>query len=181
MRPEEDEMVIDAYKNLCNFIPETQLILAPRHPQEFERVAKVLREKKLSFNKRSDGKAKTQAPVVLLDTVGELSKVYALATVSFVGGSIVNFGGHNPLEPAAYGSPVLMGKYYSNVREVVEDFKKVKALINVNSVDDITSSLLALLQNKELLRSSGDAAMSVWKKHQGATNRVVSILKRYVL
>jgi 3-deoxy-D-manno-octulosonic-acid transferase len=118
------------------------------------------------------------APVVLLDTVGELSKVYALASVAFVGGSIVDFGGHNPLEPAAYAKPVLMGPYSSNVREVAEDMERVGALYRVGNAEEIASLGLKFCTDQSFAKDAGSAAEKTWRKHQGATDRVVSLLEK---
>ena len=109
--------------------PQLAMVLAPRHPERFAAVAALLEKSGFSWVKRSDWQAQPAealeplepGEIVLLDTIGELASVYSLAAVAFVGGSLVPAGGHNPLEPAQFGVPIVMGPHYANFRAITED------------------------------------------------------------
>src|SRR5262249_60656114 len=110
--------------------PSAVMVLAPRHPERFARVAALAREKKALLVERSSwrGGAVAAGSVFLLDSIGELASMYGLATLAFVGGSLVPAGGHSPLEPAQFAIPVFMGPHYENFRDAVELLRGVDAL-----------------------------------------------------
>jgi 3-deoxy-D-manno-octulosonic-acid transferase len=114
----EERPVLEAHRDLLRSVPDALLILAPRHPQRFDAVVSLLQGGGWRFARRSEGgRVPPQIPVLLLDTIGELPTYYAAADVAFVGGSLVPIGGHNLLEPAAVGVPVLTGPSIDNARE----------------------------------------------------------------
>ncbi len=124
----EEEQVLKAYKVLKGKYPNLKLVLAPRHPERADEVEGLIKEFRLSCGRRSRGEKLKEADVLLLDTVGELFPTYSVCNVAFVGGSLVDVGGHNPLEPLAFERPTIMGPFYSNfldVMEEVEGFVKV--------------------------------------------------------
>ena len=108
---DEEQVLLEAWPVICGRVPNAVMVLAPRHPERFARVAALARERKLLLVERSGwhGGAVAAGSVFLLDSIGELGSVYGLATLAFVGGSLVPAGGHNPLEPARFAVPVLMG------------------------------------------------------------------------
>ncbi len=115
----EEQAVLDAHRELLRTVPDALLVLAPRHPPRFDAVAALLDAAGWRYVRRSrDGPAASSVPVLLLDTIGELALYYAAADAAFVGGSLVPVGGHNLLEPAAVGVPVLTGPSIDNGREV---------------------------------------------------------------
>ncbi|MDR2337125.1 MAG: glycosyltransferase [Deltaproteobacteria bacterium] len=189
IRPQEDELIIKAYQQVLNKgFQELQLIIAPRHLEDCPAVAEKLKSAGLDFKLRSEmnsnahdsleGKA-TQ--VLLLDTLGELSQLYSAADIAFIGGSLVNIGGHNPLEAAAYCKPVIMGQYNSNVHEVVSDLKKVGGIFEVHNEEELVRVIMKLLNAKNVYKSVATTAFSVWQKHQGATARVIEHILHYEL
>ena len=105
------------------------MLLAPRHPERFDSVAALLEQKHIRYVRRSQGSvAGIAGSVLLLDTIGELSALYALADVAFVGGSLVPRGGHNILEPARYGAAIVVGEHTENFRDIVELFRRQNAV-----------------------------------------------------
>jgi 3-deoxy-D-manno-octulosonic-acid transferase len=112
--------------------------------------------------------------------MGELGKVYALGSFSFVGGSLVNIGGHNPLEPAAYHQPVIVGPYTSTVREAIQSLRQAQGILEVSGVEDLAAVLVQLSRDSAVRLRAGEAAFQVWKANIGATERVMQYLMPYV-
>ena len=128
---DEECVLLEAWPAICARMPNAVMVLAPRHPERFARVSALAGEKKgVSDASDRHGMAGRWLPgsVFLLDSIGELGSVYGLATVAFVGGSLVPEGGHNPLEPARLGVPVVMGPHFENFREAVELLRGADAL-----------------------------------------------------
>ena len=111
--------------------------------------------------------------VVLLDTIGDLAAVYGIADVAFVGGSMVTAGGHNPLEPAQFGVPVIMGESFENFRDVVGKMKQADAIRVVRNGEELEQSFVELLTNKPGARAMGERGRQVFEAQQGATARAV--------
>jgi 3-deoxy-D-manno-octulosonic-acid transferase len=125
--------------------------------------------------------AGTAAPVaqggnILLDTIGDLAAVYGLATVAFVGGSLVRKGGHNPLEPAQFGVPVVMGLYYENFRDVVERMRQAGGIEIVGNIAELEPALIGLLKSSENAAAIGERGRKVFHAQAGATSRTVRAL-----
>ena len=115
------------------------------------------------------------AELILLDTIGELASVYSLASVAFVGGSLVPAGGHNPLEPAQFGVPIVMGPYYQNFRAIVDDLRAHNA-IRIAQPDNFAQVLIDLLTDREAALNLGERARQVFAQQAGATERSVAAL-----
>ncbi len=160
----EEAALLEAWPQLLAADPQLALVLAPRHPERFRAVAALLDQSGVSWIRRSDWQSRsadTLEPVrpgqiVLLDTIGELASVYSLAAVAFVGGSIVPAGGHNPLEPAQFGVPIVMGPHYANFRAITEDLLAVDAL-RIAQPEDLAATLIELLQDRPAAEAMGDA------------------------
>ena len=172
VREGEDERVITAYIRALEKFPSLQMIIAPRQVERFTAVAELLENKGLEFTRRSKGVAEGIKPVALLDTIGELSSAYALATVSFVGGSLTDTGGHNPLEPASQSSPVVVGPYTSNVRDAVNELQKANALFVVSGEEELVKVLCRLLGDIKFRDDCGKNASKVWAANLGASKTV---------
>ena len=125
----EEAALLEAWPRLLEADPQLAMVLAPRHPERFAAVAALLDKSGvrlgaalgLALSRRSSLKPLQPGQIVLLDTIGELASVYSLASVAFVGGSLIPAGGHNPLEPAQFGVPIVMGPHYANFRAITED------------------------------------------------------------
>lgn len=154
-------------------------ILAPRHPERFTAVAAMLAARGASFVRRSEWMA-SPAPLsagtfFLLDSIGELASVYSLASIAVVGGGMFAAGGHNPLEPAQFGVPVVMGPHYENFRGIVEKLLAAGA-VTVAKPSALLEVLRALLTNETTARAMGARAHTVFESEAGATGRAVTAL-----
>ena len=165
----EDEQVLRAHQVLLQTLPDALLILVPRHPERFDSVARQVSDAGLLQVRRSQGGSPAPTDQVLLgDTMGELVMLYACADVAFVGGSLVPNGGHNYLEPAALGLPVLSGPHRFNFTEISDLLQGAGALQLVNDSQGISEALLTLLQDPKARKQAGDAGLAVVAANQGA-------------
>ena len=175
----EEEILLDAFHQLLKTIPGCVMILAPRHPERFGRVAQMLKNRKEPCVRRSNWMKRPAkikpGTVVLLDSIGELASVYALASVAFVGGSLVPAGGHNPLEPAQFAIPVVMGSHYANFRAIIDTLLQAEAL-KLATTETLVPMLENLLTDDEAANTLGVRALEVFHHESGATGRAVTAL-----
>ncbi|HSS99080.1 MAG TPA: 3-deoxy-D-manno-octulosonic acid transferase [Terriglobales bacterium] len=172
----EEEMLAPVFKKLFERNPRAVVLLAPRHPERFDPVATLLEQKNIRFIRRSKRSGEGVAgSVLLLDTIGELSPLYALADVAFVGGSLVPRGGHNILEPARYGSAIVVGEHTENFRDIVELFRKRDAVMTTNP-SNLEKDLIGLMQDESMRLALGERATKVLHTQTGATERTLSAL-----
>src|ERR1700761_8203779 len=176
---DEEQVLLDAWPEICAQVPNAVMVLAPRHPERFARVAALARDRKLLLVERSTwhGDAVAAGSVFLLDSIGELGSVFGLATLAFVGGSLIPAGGHNPLEPARFAVPVLMGPHYENFRDAVELLHAADALrfVERGSVGNEIATLLADAQSAPTM---GTLGKEVLEKQAGATGRAADVVLR---
>jgi 3-deoxy-D-manno-octulosonic-acid transferase len=157
--------------------PNAVVVLAPRHPERFEEVARLLVSSGLRFWRRSQWEGEPVAGgVFLLDTIGELAATYALAQVAFVGGSLVPRGGHNVLEAAAAGAAIVVGPYTENFRDIVALFSEAGALRVLNS-DNVKGVMLELLAHEDARAQMSARAAGVLRAHAGATERTLAAIE----
>jgi 3-deoxy-D-manno-octulosonic-acid transferase len=178
----EEELVTDAFKAVLRELPSAVMILAPRHPERFDKVAELLASAGLSVVRRSAWPAGDRGRplggcVFLLDTVGELAAIYALADVAFVGGSLVPLGGHNILEPAQHGVPVITGPHTFNFRDIVRIFEQGGGL-KVVSAEDLGAAFVQLLRDREQRERLGMRARDLFLQNTGATQTTLIALQR---
>ncbi|PYX99139.1 MAG: 3-deoxy-D-manno-octulosonic acid transferase [Acidobacteria bacterium] len=174
----EEPLLVPCVKRVFSELPQALIILAPRHPERFDSVAEILRDSGISFWRRSSwSSSPLGGGVLLLDSIGELASLYSLADLAFVGGSLVPRGGHNILEPAQFGKPILIGPHYDNFREIVRTFLARDAVRVVNA-EQLTSTVLSLLQAPEDAVAFGSRAKSVIESGRGSTQRTLSELRR---
>ena len=184
----EEAALLQAWPRLLHANPQLVMVLAPRHPERFAAVAALLEKSGMVWVKRSDWhsapedslKPLNPGQIVLLDTIGELASVYSLAAVAFVGGSLVPAGGHNPLEPAQFGVPIVMGPHYANFRAITEDLLAHQAL-RISSAEDLSATLIGLLQNPQASKAMGARARQVFEQQAGATGRCMVALRSLLL
>jgi 3-deoxy-D-manno-octulosonic-acid transferase len=175
--PGEEEVILKVYLNLLNSFPDLKLLIGPRHPERSESLVKLINKYPLleasrisllpgsnAGNERSGRKQ-----VFILDTIGQLMYFYAIADIVFVGGSLVKGGGHNILEPASLGKPILFGKYMFNFRDITEIFLKNNAGIMVNDGQELEVELKNLLEDKLKISQLGSASRKVILENRGAT------------
>ena len=176
----EESALVDAWPRLLAADPNLVLVLAPRHPERFAAVAALLDASGLAWSRRSLWSTPAAAPlapghIVLLDTIGELASVYSLAAVAFVGGSLVPAGGHNPLEPAQFAVPIVMGPHYANFRAIAEDLLVHNAL-RIAQKDSLATALLDFLRDPVQAAALGRRARQVFDEQSGATARSLAAL-----
>ncbi|WP_278618381.1 lipid IV(A) 3-deoxy-D-manno-octulosonic acid transferase [Ectopseudomonas oleovorans] len=175
----EDEIVLAAHRQLLKTQPDALLILVPRHPERFNSVHELCISERLTTRRRSTAEAVQASDQVLLgDTMGELLFLYALADIAFVGGSLVANGGHNLLEPAALGKPVLSGPHLFNFLEIAAQLREAGALNEVENAGQLADKVVALLNEPSEMQRMSQAGLSVLKANQGALQRLLEGLQR---
>jgi 3-deoxy-D-manno-octulosonic-acid transferase len=171
----EDELALQAFAALRGRVPDALLILAPRHPERFDSVAAKCRDAGWQVLRRSEAAAVTAATdLLLLDTVGELLSFYGLADLAVVGGSFVDNGGHNPLEPAAWGLPVLAGPSMFNFAAITARLARCGGLEQVSGAAALATRVVALLEDAAARQRLGAAARAEVERNRGALDRVVA-------
>ena len=175
----EEQALLEAQRRVRAAHPEALLVLAPRHPQRFAEVAALLHQAGVSFVRRSQGAAAAaqSCEVLLLDSLGELLDFYAAADVAFVGGSLVPIGGHNLLEPAALGVPILTGPYNSNSEEVARLLIARGAAEVVHDAAELGARVGALLANPEARVRIGAQARASVDSNRGALDRLLGLIE----
>ncbi len=196
--PGEEEMLLASLREvrrLCG-LEDARLLVAPRHPERFNEVARLISRSEFTCARRSDslqrsassvrsGSTQTrpvveqspqEADVILLDTIGELALVYRFAAVVFVGGSLVPRGGHNVIEAAAFAKPIIVGPHTENFRQIVSDLARADALVQV-APSALTAELIRLLSDPRQACAMGERARNILIANRGATECVIQQIK----
>ena len=172
--PGEHEVAIDAYQQLIKQFSEIVFIIAPRHPEQFNSVSRLLDERQISFVRRSQIESfPAEQTFLLADSMGEMLMLSAGADMAFVGGSLIERGGHNPLEQIAADCAVLSGRSVYNFNEVYAALNRVKGIRWVDDCDTLRDQFLALLTDKQALQQQKHNASAVLQQHKGATLRML--------
>ncbi len=173
----EDEKVLDAFKVVQKKIPTALLVLVPRHPERFNKVAELCKKRHFSLIKRTEDKpCSAKTAVFLLNTMGELKLFSIAADIAFVGGSLVPTGGHNVLEPAAAGVPVLFGPHMFNFSEIAELLLEKGAAIQVENETELAEEVINLFQHAEIRSELGEKGPRFVEENRGALKRLESLL-----
>ena len=176
----EDETVIRAFNRLRTAAGghNALLIIAARHPERFGEVERLCRTEGLSTLRRSELAidAEPRCDAVILDTIGELAQLYQIATAVFVGGSLVPAGGHNILEPALYGKPIVFGPHMENFTEIAETFLTNSAAIQVRHDRELDDVLVALMSDPVRRARLGAAARALIDANRGAKDRTLAVI-----
>jgi len=170
----EDEIVLDAHRRLLSKSPEALLILVPRHPQRFDSVAELASDGLVM--RRMTDTSSSQAQVILGDTMGQLIYLYGVAQIAFIGGSLVTHGGHNPIEAAASGLPLIMGPHDFNFAPVAAAFEAAGCLHRIADATDLAESLTELFDDAERRAAEVRCAREVVATNAGATDRIADRL-----
>jgi 3-deoxy-D-manno-octulosonic-acid transferase len=169
----EDEIFLQAHKQLREISSDALLILVPRHPERFNAVAALIERAGFTYTRRSTATAIGHGTAVLLgDSMGELLYLYGCADIAAVGGSFIERGGHNTLEPAAWGLPIISGPSVFNFREIAASLSAVGALTIANTADELASQLVLLAGDPVLRDNRGVAARQLVEKNRGALQRL---------
>jgi 3-deoxy-D-manno-octulosonic-acid transferase len=174
----EEPLLLKAFENLLVAHPRAAMLLAPRHPERFDTVAVLLTQLEIPFlrrtlwNESADGTMNTRplaGGVLLVDTIGELAALYALADVAFVGGSLVPHGGHNIIEPAQYGVAIVVGNHTENFRDIVSLFQRRDA-VRIVGVAELPLALMDLLASPAERAALGQRAAETLRSQSGGNS-----------
>jgi 3-deoxy-D-manno-octulosonic-acid transferase len=173
----EEAMLLQCFRRVLKSYPAAAMVLAPRHPQRFEAVAALLQGSGLTWERRSQwtGQPLAAGEALLLDTIGELAGLYQFADIAFVGGSLVPRGGHNVLEAAQFGVPILVGPHTENFRDIIDIFQHADAL-RIVTPELLASAVMRLLDSDDERSRLGRNARAVMQEQGGATRRTVDAL-----
>lgn len=178
----EESALLEGWPQLLIADPNLALVLAPRHPERFGAVEALLDASGHPWIRRSAWNDPSSEPlqagqIILLDTIGELASVYSQASVTFVGGSLVPAGGHNPLEPAQFGVPIVMGPNYENFRGMVDELRTHDA-IRIADKEAVAATLIELLFDHPAAEAIGARAREVFERQAGGTARSIEAIRR---
>jgi 3-deoxy-D-manno-octulosonic-acid transferase len=174
----EETAVLDAFLAVRPAADGLRLVLAPRHPERLDEVEGLARARGLAVVRRSRVSPGSAPEVILVDTMGELAALYAVADVIFVGGSLVPVGGHNVVEPALHAKPVVFGPHMTNFRDAAALLLRADAAVQVGDGLELATALGRLLADAPARQVLGRAAWSAVRAHQGACVRTVAALER---
>lgn len=178
----EEEIVLDAFATAKQEIPDLLLLLVPRHPDRFEKVAKLCVERGFNLVHRSRQQpCATSTDIFLGDTMGELLLFYGAADVAFVGGSFVPVGGHNVLEPAALAKAIIVGPYMENFLRVTELLRQARAIRQLDDTDKLAKTIIELMQIPSLRREMGFNAEKVVLANRGALQKHFDVINNLLV
>lgn len=185
----EDEIILDAYERIKGVrgqgsegkdnVLDLKLIIAPRHPERFSEVEKLLKQRSLNYIRRSEIQNTTDADVILLDTIGELSELFSKASITFIGGSLLPYGGHNILEPAYWANPILFGPHMENF-PIAGEFLNRSAALEVKDAKDIVMTVKELIQGPERAKLMGENARAILDENKGAVKKALKLVGGYL-
>ncbi len=181
--PGEESMLLDAFSKIKHHDDDLLLIVAPRNPERAGSVFRIfdsagfsvcpMRElKKISPGKKLD--------VIIIDTIGLLKKLYAISDIAFVGGSLVNCGGHNPLEPAAFSKPIIFGRDMSDFADISRKLLDAGGAVRVKNTKDLYNALVSLMENDKKAMEMGRKALGVLTANKGAVEKTIKVIKPYL-
>ncbi|HVB28503.1 MAG TPA: 3-deoxy-D-manno-octulosonic acid transferase [Terriglobia bacterium] len=184
----EEPLVLEAWQRIHARHPCGLMILAPRHPGRFDEVAELLKARQLSAIRRTNlpedeyeiRRLLSQTEILLLDTIGELAEMVGVADVVFVGGSLVPTGGHNVVEPAFWGKPILFGPHMNNFRDVASLFLGAGGAVQVANANGLADAVLRLLDHPDEARRLGERAQGVIQQQTGAATRILEQMEEWL-
>ncbi len=174
----EEQILLDVHAQLLSRYPQLLLVLVPRHPERFASVRELIEKKGLGVVARTEGRAVDPgAQVFLCDTMGEVPLFYAASDVAFVAGSLVPIGGHNLLEPAAVGVPIITGPHNFNAQDIADLFIDLGACLKVDTPAELGETIAHLLEDEDEARRLGSTGREVLEKNRGALERLLVLLE----
>ena len=175
--PGEEEILCDVFSRLLGKFSNLYFVIAPRNNERGRAVQDLVEHSGLKGVRRSK-KERSDHQVLVLDTMGELVGFYGIADIAFVGGSFVDAGGHNPLEPAVFAKPVLFGPHMEDFADIVDEMVSEKAAVQLVGPDELYPQIVEYLQYPEKMKQSGQAAQSFVLARQGVTKRHIDLIER---
>ena len=173
---DEDDAILTAYRELVAADPSVQLLIAPRKPERFDPVEQKLKDTGLSYVRRSRLRSQETPAIILLDSVGELSSLFPLAEVVFMGGTLADRGGHNILEPALCAKPVIAGPHLENFAAIRDRFLAASGYVPIDKPEDLAPAVSTLLADAGLRGSLGARAKALAEAERGATSRALRVI-----
>ena len=174
----EEEAVLAAHAQLKQKFPDLLLVVVPRHPERFAEVRKLIEQHQFSCVSRTqDRGCEVTTDVFLLDTMGELPLFYAASDIAFVGGSLVPVGGHNLLEPAALGLPVISGPNVFNAQEIADMFVDEGACEIVQDAPDLANEIEKLLADPDAAKAMGERGRDIVESNRGSLAKLLGLLE----
>jgi len=174
--PGEEELLISSYLRVREEFPEIFLILAPRNVKRAQEIKDIASTHSLSVSMRTEPQ-QSSSDIFILNTIGELAACYSLAKIAFVGGSLVSKGGHNPIEPASMGIPVLFGPHMEDFSEIAQSLMDCDGGKTVKNEDDLSETLKSLLKSPENRKSNGLSAKRVVDSHRGVIDKHLNLIQ----
>ncbi len=181
----DEDIALAAFKTLLTQYPQLLLILVPRHPERFEHVANLCLDENFSLARRSNNTAVSNEQIWLLDSLGELMAALSLSDIVTMGGSFSDVGGHNPLEPALFNKPIIVGHNMSNFNEIMQQLRQENAIVELSanspensSAAQLTAEVSQLLQQPKQQKTLGDNAKKVVLANQGASDKTLAQVQK---
>ena len=174
----EDEIVLNVFKDLKQQFSDIKLLLAPRHPERYARVTELLEQSGLSFGKRSNNDTFENNDIIMLDTMGELMKMFSVCYFAFIGGSFSSTGGHNPLEANIWGKPVLSGDCVFNFKDIYAFLTKTNAAKLAKTESELKEDMFKLLNDRDFYNKACEDTHKIFEENSGAVDFVINILSR---
>jgi 3-deoxy-D-manno-octulosonic-acid transferase len=177
----EEAILLAAFEQLLQRQPTALLLIAPRHPERFDRVFELCERRGMRVIRRSERRDRApETQIFLIDSMGELPLFYAVSDVAFVGGSLVGAGGHNPLEPASLGVPVLTGPHVFNFQAIFDLLRKAQAAVMVSTAEQIAAEAAGFIIDKDRRRAAGARGLQIVGDHRGAVDQIMRLLRGYL-
>ena len=176
----EDEIVLDTFAKLKKDFPKLKLLLAPRHPQRVPDIEQLIKNTDFTYGLRSKDDKFTNCDIIILDTLGELGKMYSICDIAFIGGSFNKTGGHNPLESAIFNKPTISGPSIHNFKDIYSILVKSGAGKVVSTPDELYSSIKALLSDDLLYNKVTIDCENVFAEQKGATGFVIKKISELI-
>lgn len=177
---DEDEQLMDCYRQLQRADSSLLLLLIPRHPERFDAVVNAAKSRSLNVRRRSQGNADAATEVYVADSMGEMLQLLAAADLVLMGGSLIEHGGHNPIEPAALGKATLIGPNYMNFAAIVETLEQSGALNTLTASAPLAEQLAPYLSDKKRCQEMGSAGEKTVAENRGAVKRLVEITGEFL-
>ena len=174
----EEEVLLEIYKSLRKDFTSLRLVVAPRHIERINRIQRMVRFHGLEASSLSRMRQFSSAQVALVDTIGDLGGLYQLCDIAFIGGSLVKKGGHNPIEPALFGKPVIFGPHMDNFKEIKDSFLKEGAACEVDSPAALEYELRRLLASPSERKALGESAKGLLDKNRGAALTTLEVVRK---
>ena len=174
----ENRIILETYKNLNN--PDLKLLIAPRHLERVPEIETLIKEMGMNYGLKSKGAKFTDNDIIILDTLGELGKMYSICDIAFIGGSFVKVGGHNPLEAAIYDKPTISGPHIHNFKDIYSILTKENASVVVKSKEELLTTMNELLSDTTRYNNMVTASKSVFDTQRGATEFVLERISEHL-